>query len=163
MKSRTVSFVALCSALSMVMLYAISVLPTVRLALLAAVSAASAVTVIRCGKRAGAAQYAVTSILAFLLLPDKGVAAVYALFVGHYAVCKSAIEGLDKLGVEWLLKLVLFNICAAVAYMLMNAVIGVQLPIGLPMLFVGGNVVFIIYDIALTVLIDFIVKRMRIV
>lgn len=163
MKTRTISFIAICSALSLVMLYAVSVMPTIRIALCAAVSLVTAVTVIRCGKKAGAIQFVVSAILAFLLLPEKGVAVVYALFVGHYAVCKSVIEGLNRLWLEWVLKITLFNICAAAGYFLMTWLTAVELPVALPILFVIGNIVFIIYDIALTVLIDFIVKRIRII
>lgn len=163
MKTRTISFVAVCSALSVVLLYVMSVMPTMKIAICAVVSVATAVTVIRCGKKAGAVQYVVSAVLALLLIPEKGIAAVYAIFIGHYAVCKSVIEGLNRLWLEWVLKLILFNLCFAVAYLLMITLTGVELPVGTAILFAGGNIVFIIYDMALTVLIDFIVKRTRIV
>lgn len=163
MKTRTISFVAVCSALSVVLLYVMSVMPTMRVAVCAVVSAATAVTVIRWGKKAGTIQYVVSSLLAFLLLPEKGVAAVYAIFIGHYPVCKSVIEGLNRLWLEWLLKIILFNLCFAAAYLLMVSLTAVELPVGTAILFAGGNIVFIIYDMALTVLIDFIAKRTRII
>ena len=162
MKTRTISSVALGSALSLIFLYVLTVIPTLRIALCAVILVTAALTVVRCGKKAGIAQYAVTTVLAFILLPDKLFVGFYALFLGHYAVCKSLIEGLNKLWLEWILKLVLINVCMLIAAVLLKLFLDFVFP-GMLLAWFAGNVVFIIWDIALTVLIDFFVKRLRFV
>jgi len=131
-----------------------------RIALCAVIVVMAALTVVRCGKKTGTAQYAVTAILAFILIPDKYFVGFYALFLGHYAVCKSLIESLNKLWLEWVLKLILINVCILIAVVLLKFIADVVLE-GLMYVWVAFNIVFVVLDLALTVLIDFFVKRLR--
>ncbi len=163
MNTRAVSTVALGSAVSAALMYAMSSLPTMRIALFAVLSAAGAVTVIRCGIKSGAAQYAVSSALAFLLIPQKAVAVAYFVFVGHYPLCKSLIERLDRLWLEWILKIAVFNFCFGACCILASLLLDLTVSVGIPILFIGADIVFVIYDMALTVLIDFLSKRIRLI
>ena len=101
--------------------------------------------------------YTVTSLLSLLLLPDKFIAVVYALFCGYYPALKFIIEKKLPRIYEWIAKLVVFNSAlTAVAF------ISVKL-LYIPadeiffgwLMYLGGNFVFIIYDMALTNLISF--------
>ena len=101
--------------------------------------------------------YAVTSVLSLLLLPDKFVAVVYALFFGYYPALKFIFEKKLPRVAEWIAKLAVFNLS-------LSAVVFISVKLlHLPseelffgwLLYLGGNFVFVIYDMALTNIISF--------
>lgn len=106
--------------------------------------------------------YAVTSILAFLLTPQKFVAVVYLLFFGIYPLFKSLFERLHYI-VAWVLKLSFFNtglllIVTACVYLLKLPDTGMGFDIAL---FALGNLAFILYDIATSKLITLYFIKIR--
>lgn len=74
------------------------------------------------GKRLGWVWYAVVSILALLLGPDKEAAGVF-LFLGYYPIIK---PWLDQRKLSFLWKLVLFNIAILILYGLLIWVFGLE-------------------------------------
>lgn len=60
-------------------------------------------------RAAGYLCWAASALLGLFLLPDKGVALLYLIFLGLYPVVKNNIEGLRRLPLEWLCKLACFN------------------------------------------------------
>ena len=114
--------------------------------------------VIECGRRYGLLVYTATAILAVLLAPDLEAKVLYAAFFGYYPILKSVAEPCGK-AVEWMLKLGTFNIAVLGAYfVLMRLGLSLQdfaigtLPLGAVLVgfLLAGNVVFVLYDIALT-------------
>ena len=65
--------------------------------------------VLAAGRAAGYLCWAASALLGLFLLPDKGVALLYLIFLGLYPVVKNNIEGLRRLPLEWLCKLACFN------------------------------------------------------
>ncbi len=164
MKTRKLTFCAILSALSVVLLYLGSILPTGRLALVAVAALLPAAAVVQCGLVWGAAVYAVSAALSLLLLPAKGCAVLYALVLGHYGVLKSLIERIGKLPLEWICKVALFAaLLSALFFAFRWALV---LPerfaaLALPVLLVGGVAVYVVYDLLFTRLIGLYLTRVQ--
>lgn len=112
--------------------------------------------------------YAAVSLLSIFIAPDKEAAVMYILILGYYPVVKKYIEKINKLVIEWILKLVLFNITVIAAWCIVMYVL--QIPddsmgmlgqYGPYILLALGNVTFIIYDIALTGLIGMYMQKIH--
>ena len=90
---------------------------------------------------------------------------MYLVFFGLYPVVKSRIESLRRQALEWLLKLACFN---GVLTLLLLAFRPLFLP-ALPgwmtgqvwILYLAGNIIFVLYDIALSRLIGGLTARLR--
>lgn len=107
-----------------------------------------------CGRRVAWCWYAVVSVLAVLMGPDKEAALVF-VFLGYYPIVKPK---LDHKRVKWLWKLLLFNTMTAAAYGVLIHVFGMaQLAAELQelgavlaaVMLVLGNVTFILLDMLL--------------
>lgn len=113
---------------------------------------------IECGRRWGLLTYAATAVLAVLLAPDLEAKVLYAAFFGYYPILKSVAEPCGKVR-EWVLKLGAFNLSVVGAYFVLTRLgLSLQefalgnLPLGAVLggFLLVGNVVFVLYDIALT-------------
>ena len=165
--SRSASRVALggvLAALSLLLLYGATLLPSGRIGMVAVAGLIPAAGVISGGVGTGFLCYGATGLLGLLLLPDKGCALLYALFFGLYPMVKYAVERLRKLPVELVLKLAFFNLILVIVWFGFSALLLPLLPelmrTPLP-LFVGGNVVFLIYDYGFSKLITCYASRIR--
>ncbi|MGM9653588.1 MAG: hypothetical protein ACI3XP_08135 [Eubacteriales bacterium] len=105
--------------------------------------------------------WGVTAALSLLLLPKKEIALLY-LLGGMYPIAKSAFERLHPV-LSWTLKLSMFNTVQLFYILLAQKILGLS---GEGYEFVAGamllnNLVFLIYDFALTVFISFYLLRLR--
>ena len=112
--NNTLTFCAMMAALSIVVLLLGSLLPGMRLTVAAIAGMTAALAVLRGGLGYGVLTVLATAILAFLLLPSKEVALIYAAF-GPYTIVKNLIERIHRQPVEWVLKLLF---CGVVAFLL---------------------------------------------
>ena len=163
MKNRTrrLTVSAMMTALSVLFLYLACIFPTGQLGFTAVASLFGIAAVVECGIAAGIFVYVGASVLGLLLLPDKTMLYLYIIFFGLYPVLKSLIERIGKLIPEWLLKLALFNAALSAAWFLLR---GLALPekvftYSTVLVYVLGNLVFILYDIGLTRLIAVYIAR----
>lgn len=109
--------------------------------------------------------YAATSILSLVLIPNKEVAALYAIFFGFYPIIKEKLEKRSRV-FAWVCKEIIFHIvlaaCFAVWKMFFPQELTVSIPIPLWVVFILMlELVFVLYDVALTRLISFYVYRLR--
>lgn len=149
--SRKMALGALLAALAIIIMYTAVLLPVVRLGMCALAGLTVAIAVVEYGTGAGVTVYAVASLLAAIVLPDKVVAAFFILFFGHYPIIKSLIERMGKLAIEWILKLMVCNVSLALIYFVVNAVVPIKLPdipYALPLFWLAANAVFAVYDYA---------------
>ena len=113
--------------------------------------------------------YTVTGVLSVILMPQNMGGWFYLLFLGYYPILKAKIEKLNRT-LSWAIKILIFNaaliICIYAASLIfyggnmMQAVFGILGGEGWGIyavagMYVFGNVVFVIYDIALTRLITY--------
>ena len=83
--------------------------PTGQLGLIAAAGLFPMAASLFAGSTAGCLCWAAASLLGLILLPDKGVALLFAVFLGIYPVAKGKIEALRCLPKEYVWKLAFFN------------------------------------------------------
>ena len=106
--------------------------------------------------------YAATSVLALILCPTKFSAFVYLGFAGFYPIIKPQFERLPKF-FSYLLKLLLFNV--ALSLLLLLCIYVLKLPTeqyGFSLLiYILGNVTFIIYDLALSQMVYYYAIKLR--
>ena len=154
------------SALSVVLLYLGSLIEILDISMAVTASLTCIIAVIEYGKSAPWAIYGVTSVLSIILLPNKTPAVLYAAFFGFYPILKEKFEKLSK-PVSWILKEVVFNICLVimtVAVYFISTSGGDILSKSLPLLAataILAEVVFVLYDIALTRVISFYIVKLR--
>ena len=104
------------------------------------------------------------SLLGLLLVPDKFCVLLYAALFGLYPVVKSRVEAMRRKPLELLCKLVFFNLAFSVVVIVTKAVALSGLPmqqLHLGVLYLLGNVVFLLYDFGFSGLIVAYLSRMR--
>jgi hypothetical protein len=144
------------------LVYLSSVLPTSKLSLLALASAIIPLSIITTGVKNSVMVYASSSLLCFVL-GLRGMALAYTLFFGLYSLAKYYIERLQKLTLEYLLKLLFFNVSFLIIYYFYKTLFTDMISIQLSFIYVllAGQVVFLIYDYALTIIITYISRRFK--
>ncbi|MCQ2385160.1 MAG: hypothetical protein MJ078_00570 [Clostridia bacterium] len=161
-QSKKITLTALCTALSVVLLFFGSVLDTAELAMAAIASLPILFIKAECGKPYPLLLWLSASLISFLTLPVKSVALVYALLTGHYPLFKGVAERLPPV-FSLLAKLSLFAALAAFYYYLAEKLL--LLPEAGPWFFVIlgvlGLTAFFLYDLALSRLIVFYAYRIR--
>ena len=158
--SKEVALGGILLALTVMVLYAESLTPTGRLSLYALSSFFVSVIVIESGIRAGWLFYAGTSLLAFLLIPDKIGLLPYVFFFGLYGIIKSYTERTPRV-MELLLKIAFFNLALVLAWIFAREMFlgkaaltlpkeiifgKITIPIPIAVVILGLQVVFFIYD-----------------
>ena len=110
-----------------------------------------------CGRRIAWSWFAVVSVLALLLGPDKEAAMVF-LAIGYYPIIKSK---LDSHRFSAFFKASFFNVAIVFAYLIMIYLLGMQQVadenmefgiIGLLVILLLGNITFLLLDRLLTIM-----------
>ena len=119
--------------------------------------------IIEYGKSYAWMVFGVTSVLSLILLATKTPAIMYALFFGYYPILKERFEQRSSI-VCWALKELVFNAALVIIFALLKPLLlgDVKIPLMLyAIAFVLCEVVFVVYDIALTRLISLYVYKIR--
>lgn len=152
-KTRVLALCSIFSALGVIILYLGSLIEIIDLSMAVVASLLVVIAVIEIGGIYPWLIYAVTSLISFLLLPNKFVAVVYLAFAGFYPILKAKIERVKGI-VCALIKLGVFNLCLLAAWGVAKLfVIPFETVYGIAITAVALNLVFILYDFALTTLI----------
>ncbi len=118
------------------------------------------ITYLELGVKNAFTVYFTVSVLSFLIC-EKEAALCYILFFGYYPLIKAYIERINQKILQWIIKIALFTVSFALVLTLATFVLGIPFDtmgygvyyiIGL---FVGLEVMFVLYDIALTRVITF--------
>ena len=151
------------AALGVVLLYIGSVIEVLDISIAVIVSLFCVFAVIEYGKSSPWLVFAVTSVLSAVLLPNKTPALMYALFFGYYPILKEKYEK-KRIVTEWILKEITFNIALVAFFFAIKyfALMSVTIPIPIYVIAVVVlEVVFVIYDFALTKLISYYLVSLR--
>ena len=146
---------AVCGVLaagSLALLWLACLAPSGRLGLTAAAGLFPMAAVLAGGRTAGYLCWAAAGLLGLVLLPDKGIGALFCVFFGVYPVIKSRLESLNRV-LEWTGKLAFFNVTLVFCCRVLEGVF--RVPILLPWdwgwaLHAAGSGVFIVYDLGLS-------------
>ncbi len=114
------------------------------------------VPLIECGVSWGFGTYFASSAI-ILITGELEAKILYVMFLGYYPVLKSLIERINKLVLEWVLKLLCFNIAAIAFYYISTVLFNVSFDdfgqwgkYGALIFLALCNVVFVIYDIGIS-------------
>lgn len=159
-----VALPAVLGALALVMLYLASAMPTGVWGWTAVAGLGPLATVASLGVRSGFLCWGGVSILAFLLVPDKFCAMLFAALFGLYPMVKALAERVKPTVVKYAAKLAFFNLALTAIFAVMGTLVMASLPARLGELpwwlfYAIGNFVFVIYDLGLTRLIPFYLYR----
>ena len=163
-KTRSLTLAAIVAALALVCLYAACLIPGGSLGLTALAGLMLAAVILKSGLKWGALTWAAVSLLAVVLLPNKAVAVLYALVLGHYPIWKSLTERLKRRPAELAAKLIIFNALLAVFYLAFRALftqLTQGLPLPLALLWLAANGVFLVYDFACSRLLAAYIRRVE--
>ena len=148
------------AALSVVLMFLTSIIPSMTYALPAAAGILISIIVIEINKKWALGVYGAVSFLSILLVADKEAAVMYIMFFGYYPILKAVIESHFNKAVTVVLKLLVFNVSMVIAFLISTYVFMIPFeemekygPIAAVGLLLAGNVVFVIFDFALSNLI----------
>ena len=159
MKAKDITLGGIMTALSVLVLYSTTILPFNTIALLTIASSFIPVIIIRSNIKTASFVY-VASTLIGLFLTTPNIIIMYTLFFGIYGLIKYLIEKLNKMYLEIILKLLFFNISLILSMIIIKLFLGdviINLPIWL--LFIVGQVIFLVYDYALTMIITIYINK----
>ena len=157
-----IAYPAVLGAVSLTFIYLGALMPSGKWGMVALAGLFPAAAVISVGMKAGFLCWAGTSILAFILLPVKFCALLYAVLFGLYPMLKSLIEGCRKTGLGYILKLTFFNLAFTLVFVAMKGAVLGSLPTALDsvwMMYLVGNIVFLAYDFGFSKLIAIYIAR----
>ena len=166
-KTRMITLCAMFTALTVIFMYIGTVFPTGRIGFMAVASLFSAAAVIHFGVLPSVYIFAVSSVIGFLILPDKSPLMFYIFFFGYYPAVKSAAERINKHAAGWGVKLAVFNAALTVMFVFFKELLmlsfleklsGGLLAAAVYLIF---NAVFVLYDIGLSRLIGFYIIRIH--
>ena len=145
------------SALSLVIMLLTAVIPYLEYALPAMSGILLVLMVIEINKKWAFGVYAAVGILSLLLATDKEAAVMYVAFFGYYPVIKAVLESKLPRIAEWIVKFLIFNVTMVASYFVLIGVFGISMEdmnelgkYGPLILLALGNVVFLVFDIAIT-------------
>ena len=160
-KTRRLVFAALMTALTLVFLYFACLIPVGLIGFVALSSIFCIAAVIESGRVYGVGVYVASTLLGFLLMPSKTGAILFAAFFGIYPVLKSLFEQPRRRSLEWIFKIVSFNALFTVVWLLIGKLIFSDKILSYPVaiIYLGCNVVFVLYDLGLSKLIVYYINR----
>lgn len=168
MKSRNRTFkIALggiCLALAVIFMFGASFVPGIELTLFLISSLFTAIMVIETGVGGGLMVYAGASLLGLLLIPNKLALVPYVFCFGYYAVLKYFIEKIKSGLLQIIIKIIYSAALMSVGILLFRSVLaqGVHLPdYPSAVLIIAGTVFMLIYDYAMTFLINWYMRRFK--
>lgn len=161
--SKRISLGAMISVLSIILLYMTTILPTARIFLVSLASFLAAILIIEAGMRTAMISFISTSLLGLLLVPNKMLMIPYVTFLGYYGIVKSHIESLNNFGLEWVIKIVLFNLALMLNYILLIQILGISivLPFSIWLVAIMMQVLFVIYDYVFSLFIAYYITRFK--
>lgn len=127
------------------------------------------VIVCECGHKHAWLSYIAVSVISFLLIPKKMIVYVFILLFGFYPILKHYIEKLSKLTLEWIIKLLCFNIALIIAYFVINQFLIPWLDaefVGFIFKYIAAIIaaleaMFVVYDLGLSYFIKVYYERIR--
>lgn len=174
-RSTRIAYGGIISALSLVAMFFTGVFPFAEYALPAVSGVFLVVLVIEFGFKAALIAFAAVALLSIVITPNKEAVVLFIAFLGYYPIVKGKIETLRTKAVpwakpvQWVLKFALFNAAAIVSYAFMIYVLGMTeimedfavFKLGIWILLLLGNAVFLIYDIAATRLVSLYIYQIK--
>ena len=158
-KSSKLSLCGMMCALSVVFMFLTGVFPYATYALPALAGLTLIVLVVEISKRWAVVAYLAISLISLLIAPDRTAVLLFIVFFGYYPILKSVIETKCKRVAEWVWKILVFNAAVGISYGFMQLFVSTEDLLvffgkygiwGILFGIVFLNIVFVIYDIAVS-------------
>lgn len=149
--TKKITFSAVISALAVAIMYIGAMLEVLDLSTAALASICVMLIYTELGAKYAFMSYACISVLSFLLLPTKYSAIFFIGFLGFYPMAKAFFERKFRGVLCLILKFVLLNVCIFAMLLVVRYVMTEALWFEI-MVLVLANVVFVVYDYALSTL-----------
>ena len=153
--TKKITLCGMTAALSVMVMF-VSYFPYLTYAIPAIAGLFMMVPLIECGVSWAFGTYIASSALIFIT-GETEAKILYILFLGYYPILKSLIEKINKQAVEWILKLICFNIAAVAFYYVSSRLFAVSVDdfgewgkYGALIFLAICNVVFVLYDIGIS-------------
>lgn len=155
-RAKRITLSGILLAFTVICVFLAATLPTSKLSLYAVSSLFLSVIIIEFGARAGWAFYLASGVLSAVLVPRLEVIP-FIVFFGLYGLIKLYIERLHNRMLEYVLKLVFFNICLALGLVFLKEFIMTGISLSAPIYIIAGllELVFVVYDYIYTLFIRF--------
>jgi hypothetical protein len=167
MKRKQTYYIALgglIAALS-VILMALTFIPSSTIILPAIAGVLLISVVLEAGTKWALLIFVAVSLLSLVLAPDVEAKVFYIMFFGYYPIIKKFLEGKKSKWIQWLLKLIILNVCSIIIYYIIIKISGIPKEFNqqwyLALSWILINITFIIYDFALTRLITLYILKIR--
>lgn len=114
--------------------------------------------------------YIAVSLLSVFVTPNKEAAIIFILFFGHYPILKQKIEKISIKLIKLALKFLIFNVCIVIDYQITLRLLGIDDfaddfamfgKFGIYILWFLSNIIFIIYDNALSGCIEMYIRYLK--
>ena len=115
--TKKMAFSGLMIAFSTILLFLESIVPTGRIGFYVLLAFINIVLFIEAGIKYAFLTYIGTFFLAFFMLPDKIGILFYICFFGIYGIIKMLVEKINKRWIEYIIKIVFFNLSFAFMYL----------------------------------------------
>ncbi|MCL2568932.1 MAG: hypothetical protein FWE12_05820 [Oscillospiraceae bacterium] len=161
-ETRALTLTAIYVAAAVAMLFMGTIFPLMHLSFAALAGVFVAASVIEGGFRYGILCFAATAILGLLIVPDRTGVILYLTFLGAYPIIKSFAERQSSQIVGFAIKFAAFFLALTLYLTILQALVLGAIPFGdwaLPLIYLGGAVAFLIYDIGMGRLISFYLIR----
>ncbi|KNF09966.1 hypothetical protein CLPU_1c01310 [Gottschalkia purinilytica] len=160
--TKKITFGGMIVLLSTVMLYLTIIIPTNKITLLVISSFLLSIVVIEAGVSTSIMAYIATSIISFIIMPNKGISILYILLFGHYPIIKYFIERIDKVVLEWIIKILVLNLSLYINYKFFLMIIGnINIDIPLWGIVILLQILIIVYDYIFTMAISYYKNTIR--
>ena len=148
-RTKKLAFSAIVTALAVVFLYVGALFDVLDLSAAALASLCVLWIMVEFGTRWALAAYAAASLLSLLMLPVKLPAVLFAGLFGYYPPLKAFYERKLHGALQWAAKLLTLNAAVFVMILVVRYVAAEALWFEI-LLLVTANIVFVLYDIAIT-------------
>ena len=162
-RTKRLTMCAMMAALGVILIYLGSLVEVLDISIAVIASLACVFAVIEYGGSAPWLVFGVTSVLSLVLVPNKFPAVMYALFFGYYPILKEKFEKLRTLTC-WICKETVFNVALVIILVFARFLLFTYTDIPIELYIIVAalcEVIFILYDIALSRLISFYVYHLR--
>ena len=158
-KSTQVAIGGVSAALCLILMFCTGLVPFATYALPALAGVVLIAVVAEMGWRTAMVVYVAVALLSIAIVPDREAALLFIFFFGYYPIIKGLIEQLPFKPLQLLIKFLLFNIAIVFSYLIIIYVLGIPDILesfgdfgkySALVLLAMGNVVFAVYDFALT-------------
>ena len=156
--SKKIAYSGILLAVDILLFFMLNVFQTNTIFILGLASLPIAIIIMNWGPKTGAIFYIASVILGFMVINNKAHWIIYVFTFGVYGLIKYLIEQERPIYVEYILKLVYANIALAIVYFIVRQFVYVPEQWYLILLF---EVVFLVYDYAYSLFIDYYNQRLK--